>query len=476
MRSSWWHSAIAALTLSLLCGAAAAQPAPAPTPEPPPPEARSEAPAPAPAPAVPEVEAEAAAEAEARAERAESEAESRAELDALRAELRRLEADAAESGERASMLRRLRAELERIELSQQELERVMAETRQALERLPEETERAERVRERALERAERALERERERVRRRRSDDQRFAIGSTIKVDADEIVADAVSIGGSVKIDGEVTGGAVAVGGPVKVNGRVGRDVVAVGNRVELGPAAVVDGNVTSVGGQVLREAGSHVGGDISEIRLGDGLDFDFGDWDWLSEGPRVRRWVLENAWWDFFWSLIGLAFLTLLCCVVQLVMPQALGRMSSVAMTEPWKALLVGLAIMLLSLPALLTLCLVLVLSLIGIPLLLLVPFLVLFLIAMAVVGYAAVARGVGELMRSRSRVPVGTSFVAVAVGVFAIQIVALFAEFLDLIGLPFFIHVLFGLLGFVVQFLAWTAGLGAVALSRFGRRVPPV
>ena len=57
--------------------------------------------------------------------------------------------------------------------------------------------------------------------------------------------------------DEEVTGQVVAVLGSVRIDGAVGDQVVAVLGSVELGPKAVVRGDIISVGGRVHRSEGA---------------------------------------------------------------------------------------------------------------------------------------------------------------------------------------------------------------------------
>ena len=79
-----------------------------------------------------------------------------------------------------------------------------------------------------------------------------------------------VRIGGSVTVEAGqlVNGDAVAVGGSAHVFGEVRGDVVAIGGSVDLGPQAVVSGDVVVVGGEVHRDPGARVGGEVQEIGL----------------------------------------------------------------------------------------------------------------------------------------------------------------------------------------------------------------
>ena len=81
----------------------------------------------------------------------------------------------------------------------------------------------------------------------------------------------------------EVTGQVVAVIGSVRVDGEVGDQVVSVLGSVDLGPKAVVRGDIVSVGGRVRRAPGSQVGGAVTEVSLADAR------WD-----PRFQPWLRE--------------------------------------------------------------------------------------------------------------------------------------------------------------------------------------
>ena len=81
----------------------------------------------------------------------------------------------------------------------------------------------------------------------------------------------------------EVTGQVVAVIGSVRVDGEVGDQVVSVLGSVDLGPKAVVRGDIVSVGGRVRRAPGSQVGGAVTEVRSR------MPDWD-----PRFQPWLRE--------------------------------------------------------------------------------------------------------------------------------------------------------------------------------------
>ena len=70
--------------------------------------------------------------------------------------------------------------------------------------------------------------------------------------------------------DEEVTGQVVAVLGSVRIDGEVGDQVGRRARVGRLGPKAVVNGDVVSVGGRVRRADGSQVHGGVTEVSLAD--------------------------------------------------------------------------------------------------------------------------------------------------------------------------------------------------------------
>ena len=70
--------------------------------------------------------------------------------------------------------------------------------------------------------------------------------------------------------DEEVSGQVVAVMGSVRIDGEVGDQVVAVLGSVDLGPRAVVRGDVVTVGGRLRKAPGAQVRGAVTEVSLGD--------------------------------------------------------------------------------------------------------------------------------------------------------------------------------------------------------------
>ncbi len=318
----------------------------------------------------------------------------------------------------------------------------------------------------------------------------RVKFGGNILVEKEELAEEAVAIGGSVRVDGEVSRDVVAIGGPARINGRVGGDVVSVGGSVYLGPNAVVEGDVSSTGGTIERSPGSQIHGSTSEVDppwggpwrrgWGDGWDID----------PPFGPFSLFGASMEAFGSIVGMVTLALLACLTLLIARHPLEQVDFRLRTEPLKSGLVGLAGFLASVPLIivvlgivLLISIVLMLLLVGCLLLLLFPFfamaLVLALVLALILGYSASAYRVGRWLEERYGRNFGGPYVAVLVGVLLIQVWSVIGHLLSWgPGVLDIFASMFLVFGGVVQFVAWIVGFGAVLLARFGaptRFVPP-
>ena len=310
--------------------------------------------------------------------------------------------------------------------------------------------------------------------------DNKVAFGSTVRVGHDEVADDVTSIGGGLKVDGEVRGDAVAIGGEAKIDGRVTGEVVAIGGDVELGPDAEVLGDIVTVGGRVSREDGATVLGEITEVDWGD-FDWDWeGDWfegwsgDWFPRVGDRPPFFRMGKMFEFVRAIVFTGLLIVLSGLVLLVSPRGVDRVRSAAVSAPWIMLAVGFGIEVLILPALIVASLLLIVTVIGIPFAVLLWPAALIALALALVlGYTGAAAAAGDWFRNRfrgaSRVPAG-SFGALALGVLTIQALALAADLLGFLGLPWFFRFMFGFPGLVICYLAWTIGLGAACMTAFG------
>jgi hypothetical protein len=284
---------------------------------------------------------------------------------------------------------------------------------------------------------------------------------------------DRVRVFGDVRV-GEhevVAGQVVAVLGSARIDGEVGDQVVAVLGSVNLGPKAIVRGDIVSVGGRVRRAEGSQVHGAVTEVSLADAGAR-------LHVVPGIGN-IGPLSLFDGFGALPGLLastfrlFLLMLVASFALVVARSSVEASAHRLVDdPIKATLVGITAEILVVPVLFLTAIILAVSLIGIPLLLLLPFVVLFLIVLALLGFSGTALAMGQWARRRFGLATSPGIVDVCIGVVLILLPLLVGRVVALGGWPASpVSFLLIAAGVGMEFLAWSAGFGAVLTNAFGR-----
>ncbi len=260
-----------------------------------------------------------------------------------------------------------------------------------------------------------------------------------------------------VEADEVVSGDIVVLGSRATVLGTVKGDVVAVGGDLVMGENASIVGDAVSIGGSITKGEGAKVYG--QEVSMA-GIPLPF-----LALGLQAaRNPFLANAL-GLLWCLARMLAVVLFCMLVAAVIPRPLGVIASTVREDVVKCGLIGLLIEFLSLPGLFAL----VISIVGI---FAVPAVVLLLIIAGVVGFAASALLVGRrLLPGRSLAAV---LAPVALGAAVIQAPALVARLFGFVPFLFPVKLVFSILAGVAFYIAMTVGLGAVWLTRFGRRTP--
>ena len=125
---------------------------------------------------------------------------------------------------------------------------------------------------------------------------------------------------------------------------------------------------------------------------------------------------------------------------------------------------------------PLLVITILVLVVTIVGIPFLVLIPFALLALAVIALVGFTAVAYNLGRVVSRHFPWSEGNPYMTAIAGIVLLISPVLLARLLGLADwLLFPITGALVFLGFLVEYLAWTVGFGAVALLRFGPSAAP-
>jgi hypothetical protein len=278
----------------------------------------------------------------------------------------------------------------------------------------------------------------------------KIRFGGDVTVDEDETITDAV----------------VAIGGSVDVLGEVEDDVVAIGGNVRLGPHALVKGAVTSVGGRIDQAPGAEIRGETNEIGVHGIGPARWGRAMWM---PGFGH-DFMSGWFRLFGTGLRIAVVLLLALIAVVIAGRPVDRIAQRAGDEPWLSGFVGLLLQVLIVPLTIVTVVVLAITIIGIPLLILVPFALLALLVGVLLGFVGVARRVGEWAA-----PGRTPLAATAVGVILIAAGTILARLMWLLPAPIApVAIILTVVGFFLEYVAWTVGIGAMLLTRFGTRGP--
>lgn len=292
--------------------------------------------------------------------------------------------------------------------------------------------------------------------------DDRVSFAQSIRLEEGETASELVCIGCSIRVDGETLGDVVAVGGSVRVTGVVGGNAVAVGGSLVVEDGGLVRGDGQSVGGMTRKEGDGQILGRSHSVG-----GFNFAG----RRGWDFARDAFGDVG-DLVASVIRTSVLALLAVLAFLLLRPAVDTAARRVAEEPWKAAFAGILTQLLFFPVLVVVIVVLAVSVIGIPLLLLVPFALLGLCLALFVGFVGVARVLGRAAERRFDWTPSSALLSVVVGVVAIQAVSLLGR---LVGLPGGLFGMAGiailLVGFLLKYVAWTTGLGAMVLAALSR-----
>jgi hypothetical protein len=278
---------------------------------------------------------------------------------------------------------------------------------------------------------------------------------------------DVVRIGGSVTVprDESVMGDVVAVFGSADVDGEVTGDVTVVIGSLTLGADAVVRGDVTVVGGALHRAAGSQIEGSVNEVGRGER-----GRWQhW--HGPALMFGSFMPRVGSLMGTLLRVTLLMLATFIVVAAGRHTTERIADHVGADPVRSGLAGLLAEVMFVPLLVMTIVVLAVSIVGSPLLVLVPFGVVLFFLVLLVGFAAVAYRIGGALTHRFGWNNGGAYAAVAVGVIAITAVTIAARLAGLAG-GFFIGAPISAVGYLIEYAAWTVGLGASILTWLNMR----
>jgi hypothetical protein len=243
-----------------------------------------------------------------------------------------------------------------------------------------------------------------------------------------------VRLGSDIVIEpGVEVEGVVSIGGSVRVYGQVIKNVIVVGGAVFLGEDAVVHGDVVSVGGPVVKQHGAKVNGKITSVET-----------PWISSVFSGFA-VPELPKMHGFLPFIG--FLLIAVCIVALI-PSTVGYISFNLEYDTLKAFAWGVLGTVLVLP----LVFIFIISIVGI---VLIPVLMILVACAFLLGYVAVSQLVGKKITIAVKKPDKPILLETLLGVVVLSGIGL---------IPFF--------GWLVQTIAAIGGFGGVISSIISRR----
>jgi cytoskeletal protein CcmA (bactofilin family) len=289
------------------------------------------------------------------------------------------------------------------------------------------------------------------------------------------VAGDIVAIGGPVSVAGRVEGDLLNVGGPIVISGVVTGDVVSIGGSVELAGAGQVDGNVSTLGGSVVKsEKAVHKGKvevvDLRAVRT------------MLPRVLRVARFATGQDGATSPWligSLVGLGLLVffsvlftgaILLLLPAVFFPKNVETAAAVITGDMWHACGIGALMVVGFFPGLL----MMVVSVLGIPLL---PFALMLYAAAGVLGLSAFSAVLqGRFFEGIKKAGPVSLPGKVAAGYALMAGLVLFGKMIPFIG------GILALIGFMLLAFGAMLGLGSAFMTRMGSRphgpapVPPV
>ena len=256
----------------------------------------------------------------------------------------------------------------------------------------------------------------------------------------------------------------VVVGGSATIDGRVEDDVVVIGGTLRIGPTAVVRGDVAAIGGDAIIDPAAQISGEISRATMM-GPEFDLGI-GWLTGG-----------WWAAFAfgaTLLRLAVVLIVAVLLTVVAPDWINDIARRASAAPAASAGIGLAGQVLFVPAVVAVTVALVVSIIGIALLAAFPFLLGAAALLWVAGFAAVAMNVGARLRGRVAGAPTSPILDLLIGFALITALTLVAHAVALGSGGGPLQWLLRGSGWLIEWSAWTVGLGAALTALLGSRYP--
>mgnify|MGYP000969632089 CR=1 FL=1 len=290
------------------------------------------------------------------------------------------------------------------------------------------------------------------------------SLGGPVRVNG-TVLGDVASFGGPVEVTGSVKGDVASFGGPITVEGSVGNDIASFGGPVKLGARAEVGGDIAVMGGSIEKPDGAVVHGEIKNIDLGMLNSFipRIVGSAALSAQPKPTAARRAVKFLVVFFMLAGLGIMVIL---LGTFFTRPVERVAHIIEVDFWKSAGIGFLIQICIAPALTFMAV----SILGIPLIPVAVLLVVAAILMGIAGFGAIINQ--KLMHALGRSPMKT-LPAVALGFLLLHCLFLLGSLVSIAGSPLTaLGVIFAIINSIVLWCGITVGLGAVWATRLGTR----
>ena len=258
-----------------------------------------------------------------------------------------------------------------------------------------------------------------------------------------------------------IDGDAVSIGGSVTVNGTVMGDCVAIGGVITMGPTGVIEGDGVSVGGSIDRAPGSVLKGD--EVVTGGHIP------EWLLRGGWPKHGITGLRFFGLAFAVGKAIVVIFVAWIILLLARNRVKNTSDKAKSSLLASFGVGLLVIVLTPIAMVLLCI----TLIGILVAILLPF---ALIVVGFFGYTAVGLALGDrLFGGKTRT---MSIVAAALlGVLIMEAIPIVGKFIGLPGGVWWsLSIPIRIVGYAIMVCAGLIGIGATVMSKFGKPPKPL
>lgn len=278
-----------------------------------------------------------------------------------------------------------------------------------------------------------------------------------------------------VAVDEEVRDAVVSIGAPVRVEGRVRDGVVVLGGDLELTATADVRGDITVIGGALTIADGARHSGAVHHTV---GVGWPRWSWSWPSFGWARFEPQGAGRWLPLAGTTSRLLLLAVALFALAALAAGRLQRIGAAAVDAPIRSAVTGFAIQVLFVPVVVIASIVLAVTIVGLPFVaILVPLAVVALFVAMLVGFASLALRLGSRVLAGGGDAPG-AITATLTGMVLLLLPTLVARLAgvgpDLLRWPVMTLLAVGTL---VEYVAWTIGLGAAARTGLGRWsiVPP-